>query len=143
MRWIKWIGLIAGLLLIASCFMLWASLPARNIAISGVNAEGTSFGKPGYFHLLLGGIFLILHFIPRIWAKRTNLIVAALNVAWAVRNYFIITVCRQGECPEKHTGIYLVLIASGIVLIAVLFPDMKLPQQPGTIAPKKNEDVTV
>ncbi|MET0463888.1 MAG: hypothetical protein ABW007_12075 [Chitinophagaceae bacterium] len=142
MRWIKWVGLIAGLLLIASCFMLWASLPARNITISGVNAEGTSFGKPGYFHLLLASVFLVLHFIPRIWAKRTNLVVAALNIAWAVRNYFIITVCRQGECPEKHTGIYLVLIASVFVLIAVLFPDMKLPQQPANGASQQNKGAT-
>ena len=142
MRWIKWVGLIAGLLLIASCFMLWASLPARNITISGVNAEGTSFGKPGYFHLLLSSVFLVLHFIPRIWAKRTNLVVAALNIAWAVRNYFIITVCRQGECPEKHTGIYLVLIASVFVLIAVLFPDMKLPQQPASGASQQNKGAT-
>lgn len=119
--------------------MLWASLPARNIDISGVSTEGTSFGKPGYFHLLLGGLFLLLHFIQKIWAKRTNLIVTALNLAWAVRNYFIITVCRQGECPEKHAGIYLILIASSVLLIAALFPDIKLPQEPETRAPKQNE----
>jgi hypothetical protein len=143
MRWSKWMGLAAGLVLIAACFMLWASLPARNITISGVNTDGTSFGKPGYFHLLLGGIFLILHFIPKIWAKRTNLIVTALNLAWAVRNYFIITVCRQGECPEKHTGIYLVLIMSALLLVAALFPDIKLPQQTATGAPKQNEEATL
>ena len=143
MRWIKWIGFVAGLVLIGACFMLWASLPARNINISGVSTEGTSFGKPGYFHLLLGGLFLVLHFIPKIWAKRTNLIVTALNLAWAVRNYFIITVCRQGECPEKHTGMYLILIASSVLLIAALFPDIKLPQEPGAKTPKQNEGATL
>ena len=129
MRWIKWLGLTAGILLIAACFMVWAALPARNISISGVDATGTSFGKPGYFHLLLGGLFLVLHLIPRIWAKRTNLIATALNLAWAVRNYFVITACRAGECPEKHTGIYLVLAMSFLLLVAALFPDMKIPEE--------------
>lgn len=129
MRLIKWIGFAAAVTLILSCFITWAALPARNISISGVDATGTSFGKPGYFHLLLGGLFLIFHFIPRIWAKRTNLAVTAINLAWAARNYFLITACRAGECPEKHTGIYLVVICSVILLVAALFPDMKLPEQ--------------
>lgn len=130
MRWIKWLGLAAGILLIASCFMVWAALPAREIVITGVETGKTSFGKPGYFHLVLGGIFIVLHLIPKLWAKRANLIVVAINLAWAVRNFFVITACRAGECPEKHTGIYLVLTASIILLIAGLFPDMKLPQDP-------------
>lgn len=130
MRWIKWLGFLAGIVLIASCFMLWAALPSRGISISGVETAGTAFGKPGYMHLLLSGVFLILHFIPKIWAKRTNLAVTAINLAWAVRNFFVITACRAGECPEKHTGIYLVLVTSAILLIAALFPDMKLPQEP-------------
>lgn len=128
MRLIKWIGFAAAITLIVSCFITWAALPARNISISGVDATGTSFGKPGYFHLVLSGLFIIFHFIPRIWAKRTNLAVTAINLAWAARNYFLITACRAGECPEKHTGIYLVVICSVVLLIAALFPDMKLPQ---------------
>lgn len=144
MRWIKWTGLAAGVLLIVSCFMLWAALPARSIEISGVAAEGTSFGKPGYFHLILGPLFIILHLIPRLWAKRTNLVVTALNLAWAVRNYFIITACRAGECPEKHTGIYLILVTSAVMLVAALFPDMKLPEESsGTKStPPKAPDTT-
>lgn len=129
MRLIKWIGFAAAVVLLVACFTTWASLPARNISISGVDATGTSFGKPGFFHLILGSLFIILHFIPRIWAKRTNLVVTAINLAWAVRNYFVITTCRAGECPEKHTGIYLVMVASIILLVAALFPDMKLPDE--------------
>jgi len=129
MRWMKWIGFTAAVVLLVSCFTTWASLPARNISISGVDATGTSFGKPGYFHLVLGSLFIFLHFIPRIWAKRTNLAVTALNLAWAVRNFYLITTCRAGECPEKHTGIYLVMATSVILLIAALFPDMKLPAE--------------
>lgn len=129
MRWMKWVGAGAGVLLIIACFMTWIVVPGRNIIVSGVDATGTSFGKPGYFHMLFSFFFLLFSFIPRIWAKRTNLLVTALNLAWAMRNYFIISACRGGECPEKHIAFYLVLIASVFMLIAALFPDIKIPQE--------------
>jgi len=127
MRWIKWAGLAAAILLIASCFIPWVVIESKNITISGIDATGTSYGKPGYFHLLMSFFFLLFSFIPRVWAKRSNLLVVAMNFAWAVRNYFVITACEGGECPVKKTGIYLALLASVLILIAALFPDMKLP----------------
>ena len=74
-------------------------------------------------------LFLVFHFIPRLWAKRWNLLVVALNIAWAVRNVIIISMCRDGECPEKQTGLYLVILASAIMLAAALFPDIKLKEE--------------
>lgn len=123
----KWAGLLAAILMICSCMMPWVSIPLRNIVVSGVEAAHTDFGRPGYLHLLLTAVFIPFNFIPRIWAKRSNLAVTALNMAWAIRNYFIITACREGECPEKHVAIYLVLIAAFLMLIAALFPDMAMP----------------
>jgi hypothetical protein len=52
-----------------------------------------------------------------------------LNIAWAIRNYFIISMCREGECPEKQIGLWLVLLASILILIAALFPDIKLKEE--------------
>lgn len=129
MRLNKWLGFAIGVLLIVSCFIAWVTITSKNILVTGVAAEGTSFGKPGYFHLLFASFFILFNFIPRIWAKRANLIVTALNLAWAIRNYFIITACRDGECPVKHTGIYLVLIASVLLIVAALFPDMKMEEE--------------
>ena len=129
MRWMKWVGAAAGVLLIIACFMTWIVVPGRNIIVSGVDATGTSFGKPGYFHMLFSFFFLLFSFIPRIWAKRTNLLVTALNLAWAMRNYFIISACRGGECPEKHVALYLVVVSSIVMLVAALFPDIKIPQE--------------
>jgi hypothetical protein len=127
MRWMKWAGLLAAILMIVSCMLPWVTIPSRNIVISGVEALHTDFGKPGYLHLLLTAFFLLFNFTPRIWAKRSNLAVTALNMAWAIRNYFIIAACREGDCPEKHIAIYLVLIAAFLMLIAALFPDIALP----------------
>jgi hypothetical protein len=129
MRWMKWAGLAAVTLLIVACFLPWVTIASRNIVVSGVDTTGTTFGKPAYFHFFFCFFFIAFTFIPRIWAKRINLLVVAMNMAWAVRNYFIISTCRGGECPEKHNGIYLMLLASIVMLLSALFPDIKLPQQ--------------
>ena len=125
----KWIGLFAVILLIVACFLPWVIIPSKNIVVSGVESSGTNFGKPGYNHFVLSFFFIIFHFIPRLWAKRSNLLVVALNIAWAIRNYFIISMCREGDCPEKQIGLWLVLLASILILIAALFPDIKLKEE--------------
>ena len=129
MRYMKWIGLFAVILLIVACFLPWVIIPSKNILVSGVESTGTNFGKPGYTHFVLSFFFIIFHFIPKLWAKRSNLLVVALNIAWAIRNYFIISMCREGDCPEKQIGLWLVLLASILILIAALFPDIKLKEE--------------
>jgi len=129
MRYMKWIGLFAVILLIVSCFLPWVIIPSKNIVVSGVESTGTNFGKPGYNHFVLSFFFIIFHFIRRLWAKRSNLLVVALNIAWAIRNYFIISMCREGDCPEKQIGLWLVLFASVLILVAALFPDIQLKEE--------------
>jgi hypothetical protein len=129
MRWMKWAGIIAAILLIVSCFTTWVTIASKDIVVSGVDATGTSFGKPGYFSLLMTMFFIVFTLIPKVWAKRINLLVTAMNFAWAIRNYFIISACQGGECPEKQTGLFLMLAASLLMLISSLFPDIKLPTQ--------------
>ena len=129
MRYMKWVGFAAAILLVVSCFTPWVFIESRNITVSGIDSTGTNFGKPGYFNLLLTFFFLLCHFIPRIWAKRINLLITALNLGWAIRNYFIISACMGGDCPVKKTGIYLMLLASILMMVSALFPDMKLPEE--------------
>ena len=125
----KWIGISAAVLLVVSCFTIWVTIPSKDIVVTGVNATGTNYGKPGYFNLLMTLFFLVLTLIPRIWAKRINILIAALNFAWTLRNYFVITTCLAGECPEKHSGIFLLILASLMILISSLFPDLNLPDE--------------
>ena len=122
----KWIGIFAVLTLIISCFFPWVFIESKDITVTGVQSAGTNFGKPGYFHFFLGAMYLLFTFISRVWAKRWNLLIVALNIGWAARNYFIISACSGGECPEKKAGLYIVLISSLIMLVAVLFPKMEL-----------------
>jgi hypothetical protein len=125
----KWIGLLATIALIVACFFPWVFIESKNITVTGIDATGTSFGKPGYFHFVLAAFYLFFHFTPRIWAKRMNLLIAALNIGWAARNYFIISACAGGECPEKKAALYVVLISSVIMLLAALFPKIKLQER--------------
>ena len=129
MRYMKWIGLFAVILLVVSCFLPWVVISSKNIVVSGVDSTGTNFGKPGYTHFVLSFFFIVFHFLPKLWAKRVNLLIVALNIAWAIRNYFIISMCREGECPEKRIGLWLVLFASVLMLIAALFPDVQLKEE--------------
>jgi hypothetical protein len=125
MRWMKWTGIAAAVLLIVACCMTWVTIPSKNITVTGIDAAGTNFGKPAYFHFFTIFLFLFFTLTPRVWAKRTNLLVAAVNMAWAVRNYFMISLCRGGECPEKHVAIYAILFLSLVMLVSSLLPDMK------------------
>jgi len=126
MRWIKWTGIAAAIALAICCFLPWVIIRSKSLTISGMDTTGTNFGKPGYFFLLLGFLFLVFSLMPYIWAKRANMIVTVLNLAWAIRNYFLLSTCSGGECPEKQAAIYVVLISSFIMLIASLFPDIKI-----------------
>ena len=129
MRFMKWIGLMAVMLLVVSCFTPWVFIESKSIIVSGIDSTGTNFGKPGYFHFLFSFFFILFHFIKKIWAKKWNLLVVALNISWAIRNFIIITICRAGDCPEKKAGMYMVLLASAIMFLSALFPDIEIKEE--------------
>ena len=122
----KWVGLLAALALVIACFFPWVFIESKNITVTGIESTGTSFGKPGFFHLVMVVFYIAFNFTPRIWAKRMNLLVVALNIGWAARNYFLISACAGGECPEKRVALYVVLVSSILMLIAALLPKMEV-----------------
>ncbi|QEC69575.1 hypothetical protein FRZ67_20545 [Panacibacter ginsenosidivorans] len=123
------IGIIAVFALIGICFMPWTFIASQNITVTGFSSEGTSFGKPGYLNVVLSVVCLIFFIVPKIWAKRTNVFIAAINLAWAFRNYLLLSVCLLGECPEKKTGLYLLLLAAGIIQVMALLPEMNIEER--------------
>jgi hypothetical protein len=129
MRWMKWIGIVSAMLLAAACFMPWVTIESKHLVISGMDSSGTNFGKPGYFHLLMVFFYILLTLVAKLWATRCNLFVVAINLGWAIRNFLMISQCRGGDCPLKRAGIYCMLFASLLMLIAAMFPDMKLMKQ--------------
>jgi hypothetical protein len=135
MRYVKWIAIGAAILLIIAGFIPWVKIDFKDLTITGVDTTGTTYGKPAYFHFILAVLFITCSLIQRVWAKRLNLLVTAVNLAWAVRNFFILATCSGGECPQRQTGLWLVLLSSIIMLAAALFPDMKVnsSKKPGKI----------
>ena len=126
MKYSNQIGALAALLTIVSCFLTWITLPDLGITVTGFRSEGTNFGKPGLMNTIMSMIAFVMFLFPRVWAKRGNLFFTGFNLAWAVRNYILVTSCHGGECPLKSTGIYLLLITSGIQLLMAVFPDVKV-----------------
>ncbi|MCW3113517.1 MAG: hypothetical protein JWR18_1913 [Segetibacter sp.] len=129
MRYSNYIGVLAAILLIAACFLPWVYIDSIKTIITGVKADHTNYGKPGVLHIFFAILTSIFFLIPTIWAKRTNLFVAAFNFAWSIRNFLLISHCEVGECPEKRVGIYAILLLSIVILVMTTIPRVKLKDQ--------------
>ncbi|MBM3412874.1 MAG: hypothetical protein FJY19_05790 [Bacteroidetes bacterium] len=105
--------------------MPWVEISSPSLVLTGMNTTGTSFGKPAFFHLTFLALYLLFVLIPFDWAKRFNLLIAALNLSWMIRNFFLMTICRGGECPSRQLGLYLMALASVGMLLASFFPPAK------------------
>ena len=122
-------GIIAALAVIGICYMPFVVIASEHIVITGLDSGSTSFGKPGLMNIILSVVCMLLFATPKVWAKRMNVFIAAINFAWAIRNYLLLTTCNAGECPEKKLGLYLLLIACFIIQIMTFMPKIKLPKE--------------
>ncbi|MDQ6812502.1 MAG: hypothetical protein M3040_01985 [Bacteroidota bacterium] len=122
----NYIGIIAALLLIGSCFIPWVYIESIDTVITGLKAERTNYGKPGILHIAFSVLSIVFFLIPAIWAKRTNLFIGAFNFAWAIRNFLLITHCDYGECPQKRFGIFAILLLSIVIIIMATLPKIEL-----------------
>lgn len=113
--------LFAVVLLVIACYLPWMTIESKAATITGIDTTGTSYGRPGYFHFVWAALYMALVFINKVWAKRAAIILAAFNVAWAVRNFLLIPACQMGECPVRKAGLYLLLAASLAMFIAPMF----------------------
>jgi hypothetical protein len=129
MKFSKWVGVVMALLVIGSCFLPWVYIEPINSTISGVDAPNTNFGKPGLMNIIVSVLAICFFLVQRIWAKRTNIFVCAFNLAWTARNFIIIPACAAGDCPTKKIGLFLVVLFSIFMMVAALFPDMKIEEK--------------
>jgi hypothetical protein len=129
MKYSNYIGVLAALTVIVSCFLTWITIPDLSISITGFDTSGTRFGKPGIINAVISSISLLLFLVPAVWAKRSNIFFAGFNLAWAFRNYILITTCHGGDCPEKQAGLLLLVGGSIVLMLMALFPDLKLKEK--------------
>jgi len=125
MKYSQWIGVAAALLLVGACFLPWTYYPSLEKDFTGFFSQDNAYGRPGKIFIFFCAIAVVLYLVPRIWAKRANMLVVAVILAFAIKCYILYTSCYTGICPEKRAGIYLVLLASAVMVGAALTP--KLP----------------
>jgi hypothetical protein len=129
---LSWIGMVACVALIISCFLPWTFYADSNIAneaertFTGFFSYQYKYGRPGKFFVLFAIVILILMILPKVWAKRTNLFLSAFTLAYAIKSYILFTSCYNAYCPEKRAGIFIMLFSTVIILIACVFPNMKI-----------------
>ena len=129
---LKWSSTAACFLLIVACFLPWTYHADINKTFTGFFSEQNMYGRPGKFLTLFAMVSVVMIWLAKIWAKRFHLFFAALTMGYAVKTYILFTSCYNAYCPDKKFGIYLMMICCGVILVAAIFPDLKLrpPQTP-------------
>lgn len=119
-------GIIACLGIIAACFMPWTYYHNIQETFTGLHVipfpTGNYYGKAGIPITIFASLILLLMLVPRVWAKRVNLFLAAMLVAYTIRTYIIFTSALFKGEVEKYAGMYLVVLLSFLILITTLFP---------------------
>lgn len=96
--------------------------------ITGWKTAGSNFGQPGKFLAYFAGLSLICFILPLLWAKRMNVALGALILAWSFRNYLVLSTCQMGECPQKQWALYACIAISFAILIMTFLPKIKIPK---------------
>lgn len=126
MKYSQWIGILFSLVLVVACFLPWTYHPDLNKIFTGFFSENNAYGKPGRMFIFLAVVAIIFFVIPRVWAKRWNLLVTALTLAYAIKSFIMFSSCYRGICPDKKSGLWIMLISAAIMLVMALLPDVKL-----------------
>jgi hypothetical protein len=129
MKYSQWMGLAFTVIVIIACYLPWMQVPVLQTVATGMDSGGTNLGKPGKLTMIFCVIAAILFVIPRVWAKRVNLVFCALAVAWAVRNFLLYARCEMGTCPVRKYGIYIMLAGTLLMFLAALFPDTSVKER--------------
>jgi hypothetical protein len=129
----KWVGLLMAALLITACFFTWVSVEGKNFSVGGFYSTGNHrFGSPGLLHVFFCVLYILFVLINRVWSVRLAFFIAAFNMAWAVRNFILISACSGGVCPEKHTALYVILIGSILLIAFTIFAEARVKKDPPT-----------
>lgn len=126
---LHWLGIAACIALIVSCFMPWAYFADLNQTFNGFYSYQNEYGKPGKFLVGMGTIALVFILLPKVWAKRANLFVCSLLLAYAIKTYILYGSCYNNYCPEKLFWVYIMLFMPFIILMAAVFPNVKMGEE--------------
>ncbi len=126
LKYTQIIGLIVCVSLIGICFLPWSIIEEKNLVVSGMRTTGTAFGRPGLLNIFFCSIMIVFFALTKVWAKRANVFIATIHLAWCIRNYILISACQAGECPQKQWALYVLELFGIILLVCALFPKMDI-----------------
>lgn len=134
MKLLQWSGVTACLLIICSCFFNWTWYPDIEEYFTGFYTYENRYGKPGMLLIFFSAFGILFYLLGRNWSKRTNLIFAGINLAYAGAKFFQYSFSDYGNVPEKQFAIFVMLFASiAHLIISVLLAGMreiKVPTEP-------------
>ncbi|WP_205512780.1 hypothetical protein [Longitalea arenae] len=126
MKYSQWIGIAAAIILVIAGFFPWTYHPDLDKNFTGFFTENNVYGKPGRVFIVLSAISIIFFAVQRIWAKRWNMFMCAITLAFAIKSFIVYSGCYRGICPDKKAGLWIMLLAAILMMAMSLFPDMKL-----------------
>jgi len=129
MKYSQWIGIVAACILVVSCFMPWTFHPDLQKNFTGFFSEDNIYGKPGKVFVVLSMVASSFFLLAKVWAKRWNLVITAILVAYAIKSFILFSGCYGGICPQKKEGLWMMLISSVVMLLMAVFPDVKLSEK--------------
>ena len=128
-RYLHWIGLAACITLIVSCFLPWVYYADLNQSFTGFYSYKNEYGKPGKFLMIFAAISFLFMLLPKVWAKRANLLITPLTLAYAIKSFILFGSCYNNYCPEKLFGLYLMLGSAVVMLVAAVFPNVRVAEK--------------
>ncbi len=106
--------------------MPWAYYADLHKSFTGFFSEQNMYGKPGIVFVFIAVCTAILIYLDKLWAKKTLIFLAALNIGYLIKTYVLFTSCYSAICPQKEYGLYLLIFSSVLLLIVTFFPDIKI-----------------
>lgn len=126
---LHWLGLVACIGLVISCFLPWVYFGDINQQFNGFYSYQNYYGKPGKFLVIMAVFSFVLFLLSKVWAKRTNLFVCALLVAYSIKSFILFSSCYNNYCPQKMIGLYIMIGCAFLMLISSVFPDLRLKNE--------------
>ena len=132
---LHYLAIIATLGIIGTCFIPWVHYNNIDVTFNGYNvkrfATGVYYGRAGIIITILAGISLLFTLMQSIVAKRVNMFLCALLVAYTLRTYVIFTGSLFDGEVTKLAGIYLIVLLSFVMVICSVFPYLKKEEKFG------------
>ncbi len=132
MKYSQLLGILSAIVWICSGFLHWAWYPDLQKYFTGFFSENNIYGKPGKVFFFFAIPAIVLFLTPRIWAKRINIFLCAIALAYSIKSFILFSNCYRGICPVKQAGLWIMLTSAILMMAFSLFPN-------NTLKPKENE----